>query len=71
MDTKITEHNAQHQRNQRIRAGFVLQGSSLRDWCLHNDVQPQNAHRALKGQWTGIKASDLVKRIEKATKEIT
>jgi hypothetical protein len=55
--------DAQVERQRRVRAGFVAQGSSLSAWCRANGVQRQNAHKALVGQWSGPKADELVARI--------
>ena len=46
-----------------VRAGFTAQGISLRAWCIDAGVKPQNAHKALIGDWNGPKAQALVKRI--------
>lgn len=50
-----------------IKAGFVMQGTSLHAWCIANGVKPQNANKALKGQWKGPKATLLVQRIIEAS----
>ncbi|EAQ65839.1 hypothetical protein MED121_01470 [Marinomonas sp. MED121] len=47
----------------KVKAGFILQGSSLARWCLDNDVARQNAAQALKGIWAGPKSSELKQRI--------
>lgn len=53
------------ERHRLVRAAFVLRGSSFQAWCAANDVKPQNAHKAMTGQWTGPKAAALVDRILK------
>jgi lambda repressor-like predicted transcriptional regulator len=52
-------------RHRRILAGFIAKGTSLSAWCRENGVKSQNAHRALRGQWTGRKAQELVAEIVK------
>lgn len=43
----------------RVKAAFLLQGTSLNKWCLENDVRRQNAAHALKGVWNGPKSTEL------------
>ena len=50
-------------RLRRIKAGFILRGTTLSAWCRENGVHHQNAHKALSGQWVGPKASMLVERL--------
>jgi hypothetical protein len=57
----VSEHT--QKRQNLIKAGFIMQGTSLHAWCIANGVKPQNASKALLGQWTGPKAADLVQRI--------
>lgn len=53
-----------------VRSRFVLRGSSLRAWCIHNGVDPGYAHKALTGRNTGPGALKLRSRIiAEATKE--
>lgn len=63
----VADKNLELHNKASILAGFVLQGSSLRAWCIANDVQPQNAHKALSGTWRGPKATELVHRIRTAS----
>lgn len=51
----------------RIRASFVLQGTTLTAWCKDNKVHPQAVRQALYGAWAGPKATALVKRVIKAS----
>ena len=53
------------ERHRLVRAAFVLRGSSFQAWCTANDVKPQNAHKAMTGQWTGPKVAAPVDRILK------
>jgi len=53
-----------------VRGRFVLQGTSLRAWCLHNGIDPGYAHKALSGRNKGPGALKLRSRIiAEATKE--
>lgn len=54
------------ERQRRIRAGFVVQGTSLTAWCKERGVRHQNARKALDGVWTGPKAAALVEEILQA-----
>ncbi len=50
-----------------IRAGFVLQRTTLNKWCIANGVGRQNARQALLGEWTGPKARQLIDTLIKAS----
>jgi len=50
-------------RHRRIRAGFVMPGTTLHAWCKSNGVLRQSAEKALCGQWVGRKAEGLAERI--------
>lgn len=52
----------------RVRCGFILQGSNLSTWCKENDVHPTNAKACLIGMWGGPKGKELRDRILKAAK---
>jgi len=64
MNTIIFEVTSQ--RHGRIRAGFVMQGTTLHAWCKSNAVLRQGAYKAPCGQWVGPKAEGLVERISRA-----
>lgn len=51
----------------RVKAGFLLQGTSLHRWCIESDISRQNAAQALKGIWNGPKAQALRAKIVKAS----
>lgn len=55
------------ERQRRVRAGFVIRGTSLTAWCRSNGVKQQNAHKALRGEWQGPKATEVVEAILKAS----
>lgn len=59
----MSQSNAED-RLRKVKAGFILRGTSLHEWCKVNGVWHQNARRALLGHWTGPTASALVKRLE-------
>lgn len=59
--------DATFRRHRRILAGFIAKGTSLSALCRENGVKSQNAHRALRRQWKGPKASDLVAEIVKCS----
>lgn len=46
-----------------VRAGLVLQGSSLSQWARENGVKRQNLTKALLGSWSGPKAKALVNQV--------
>lgn len=45
------------------RAGFILKGSSLRQWCRDNGVDPGYAHKVMAGRLNGPAAKALRQRI--------
>lgn len=47
----------------RVRAGFILKGSSLTAWCNANGVKQQNALHCLIGSWDGPKSKELRKKM--------
>ena len=46
-----------------VRAALVGKGTSLSAWARANGHHRQNVSAALKGTWTGPKATDLVTRV--------
>ena len=42
-----------------VRAGFVMQGTTMNIFCLSNGIDRRNAHKALVGKWNGIKGRKL------------
>jgi len=46
-----------------VRAGFVLKGTTLRQWCLINGVDPGYAHKVVAGKTNGPKARALRAKI--------
>ena len=47
----------------RVKAGFVLAGTSLHDWCRRNEVSPSYAHAVLSGATNGPAACALRERL--------
>jgi len=47
----------------RVRAGFILQGSNLSAWCKEQGLHPTNAKACLVGMWGGPKGTELRERI--------
>ncbi len=45
-----------------IKGHFVMNGTSVTDWCTRNEVRLQNLKSAISGAWTGPKAEALVKK---------
>lgn len=46
-----------------VRAGFVLQGTTLGRWCRENGIALQNARNALLGGWNGSKGQAMRARL--------
>jgi hypothetical protein len=51
----------------RVKAGFVLKGTSLHAWCRDNDVSPSYAHAVLTGATNGPAAQALRQRLLNAS----
>tara|TARA_R110002124_G_scaffold61733_3_gene168980 strand:- start:138 stop:356 length:219 start_codon:yes stop_codon:yes gene_type:complete len=47
----------------RVRAAFLIQGTSLHGWCEKNGVAMQNVRAALLGIWRGPKAYQMVAKV--------
>ena len=50
-------------RYQKVRAGFIVQGTTLTQWCQSNGTHIQNVRDAFFGRWIGPKATELIKRV--------
>ncbi|MEC7308551.1 hypothetical protein [Vibrio crassostreae] len=50
----------------KVKAGFLLRGTTFSRWCIENNVQRQNATQALKGVWNGPKSTELKEKIIKS-----
>lgn len=46
-----------------VRAGFILDGTTLNQWCKENGVHRSYAERALDGDVDGPKANELAWRL--------
>lgn len=42
-----------------VKAGFVIQQTSLHKFCKENGITRQNARKALLGQWKGKKGIEV------------
>lgn len=49
-----------------VRTGFILQGTTLTEWCRENDTHISNARNALIGTWNGPKGKAMRARLVKA-----
>ena len=52
----------------RVRTGFLLQGTSLTEWCRSNGTHISNARGALLGTWNGPKGKAMRNKIIKAAR---
>ena len=51
----------------KVRAGFIIQGTSLAMWCQENGIARQYAAKVLKNEKNGPKATELkIKLIQAA-----
>ncbi|MFV8387576.1 hypothetical protein ACNO5E_26110 [Vibrio parahaemolyticus] len=56
---KINDKTPSRELYRVVMAGFVMQGSSLSQWCKKNNVARSNVVSALTGSWNGPKAQLL------------
>lgn len=52
-----------------VRAGFVLQGTSLSEWCETHQLARQNVRVALLGGWNGQKAQEIRYQVVEASRQ--
>lgn len=48
---------------QKVKAGFISQGKSLKGWCRENGTNLPNARAALIGTWNGKAGQEMRRRI--------
>jgi lambda repressor-like predicted transcriptional regulator len=53
---------------QEVRAGFVLQGTSLTEFCREQGLDRRHVHSALSGRWKGPKANALAQKVFAASR---
>lgn len=51
----------------KVKAGFVLQGTSFTSWCHEQGYGHANVRAAILGAWSGRKAAALVERVVSAS----
>jgi hypothetical protein len=66
MSPSNTPEEAAKPSYQEVRAGFILQGITLGEWCRCNGIHIQNVRAAFLGGWNGTKAEELRQRVAKA-----
>lgn len=59
-------NTSSHELMKAVRAGLTIQGSSLSRWAAENAVKRQNLTKALLGEWTGPRASQLLEEVVRA-----
>jgi len=52
----------------RVRGGFVAQGTTLSEWCRNRKTSPTNARSALVGAWNGPKGTALREELIEASR---
>ncbi|CAK6715499.1 conserved hypothetical protein (fragment) [Vibrio harveyi] len=66
MKSSIDINNQDSDLYTKVKAGFLLRGTSLHRWCIDNGVKRQAAAQALKGIWNGPKSTDLKQKLIEA-----
>lgn len=46
-----------------MKAHFILQGSTLAEWCREHDTDVSNMKKIFDGKWTGPRATTLLKKL--------
>lgn len=54
-------------RYQKVRAAFIVKGTTLTAWCAENGTRIQNVRDAMFGRWKGPRAEELVARVVEAS----
>ena len=67
MPVSNTPEDAAKASYQKVRAGFIVKGTTLNEWCKANGVHIQNVRSAFLGEWNGAKAAELRKRALEAS----
>lgn len=49
-----------------VRAGFILKGTTMADWCRENGIKHQHARSALIGGWNGPKGTQVREQLLRA-----
>lgn len=47
----------------RVRAGFIIKGTTLAQWCRSQGIHPSAARQAIYGTWGGPKGRAVRERI--------
>lgn len=63
MSADNTPDDAAKASYQKVRAGFIVQGTTLNVWCIENGTRIQNVRDAFFGRWRGPGADDLRRRV--------
>jgi hypothetical protein len=50
----------------RIRAGFIVQDTSLTDWCRKEGIHPSAVRQAIYGTWAGPKGRAVRAKVLRA-----
>ncbi len=50
----------------RVKAGFILQNTTLKAWCRGNGIDPSAVRQAVYGSWCGPKGRAMRARVMKA-----
>lgn len=50
----------------RVRAGFLLQNTTLAEWCREQKINASAARQAVYGTWNGIKGQAMRAKVLKA-----
>lgn len=67
MSSINTQEGAGKASYQMVRAGFIMQGTTLNEWCAENGTRIQNVRDAFFGRWKGPGADELVRRVTLAS----
>jgi hypothetical protein len=71
MKTKKLPSARAEQQFSRVKAAFILKGTSFNAWCIENGIDTSSAYKAMLGKWSGEKGKALRVRIIEASKAKT
>lgn len=66
----MTDSNPGIELMRRVKAGFIVQGTTLTEWCRKNDTHVSNVRNALYGTWNGPKGRAMRQRVVKAARVV-
>lgn len=65
---KINSNTTESHLYDKVRAAFIVQGTTLSAWCRGHNIKQTHAKSSLYGSWNGPKGSELRKQLIKESR---